>query len=77
MRDALSVMQMMDEIDKIFPIIKIKPKVHCKVDEDNESCIAMANNRKFSTRTKHIAIKYHHFKRYVNKTVTLHSIDTS
>ena len=76
MRDVLSIMQIIEEIDKIFPLLKMKPKVHCKVYEDNESCIAMAKNRKFSPRTKHIAIKYHHFRRHVNKTISLQSIDT-
>jgi len=80
--------QGMDEVNKIFPLMTVKPKVHCKlrkhenkldckVYEDNESCIAMAKNRQFSPRTKHIAIKYHHFRRHVNKTITLHSIDSS
>ena len=88
MRDVISIMQLMDEINKIFPLNEAKPKIHCKLDkeepktqckvyEDNESCIAMAKNRQFSPRTKHIAIKYHHFRRLVNKTVTLHSIDTN
>ena len=88
MRDVISIMQLMDEINKIFPLVKEKPKIHCKIKEDvpetkckvyedNESCIAMAKNRQFSPRTKHIAIKYHHFRRLVNKTVTLHSIDTN
>jgi KUP system potassium uptake protein len=38
-----------------------------KVREDNQSCIgtAMAQNPKFSPRTKHIAIKYHHFPKHV------------
>ena len=75
MREVLSIMQNMNEIDKIFPVIKIKLKFHCKVYKDNERCIWMAKNRQFSPRTKHIAIKYHHFRRYVNKTVILHSID--
>ena len=64
MRDVLSIMQIMEEIDRVFPMIKIKPKVHCKVYEDNKSCIAMAKNRKFSPRTKHIAINYHHFSQH-------------
>ena len=34
MRDVLSIMQTMEEIDKIFPIISIKPKIHCNVYED-------------------------------------------
>ena len=67
----------MEEIDKIFPIIEIKPKVHCNVYEDNKSCVTMAKNWKFSPRTKHIAIKYHHSRRHVNKTMTLYSIKTS
>ena len=28
------------------------------------------------TRTKHIAIKYHHFRKHVNKTIMVNSIDT-
>jgi len=54
-----------------------EPKTTCKVYEDNESCIEMAKNRQFSPRTKHITIKYHHFRRLVNKIVTLHFIDTN
>jgi len=88
MRDVLSNMQLMDEVNKIFPSLTGKPKVHCKlrkeenkldckVYEDNESSIAMAKNPQFSPLTKNIAIKYHHFRRYVNKAITLHSIDSS
>ena len=76
MREVLSIMQLMQEINDVFPLLKIKPKVHCNVYEDNESCIAMAKNRKFSPRTKHIAIKYHHFRSHLGKDITLHSIDT-
>ena len=66
----------MQEIGAIFPIENIKPKMHCTVYEDNESCISMATKRKFSPRTKHIAIKYHHFRKHVNKTIMVNSIDT-
>ena len=31
MRDVFSIMQIMEEIDKIFPVINIKPKVHCVI----------------------------------------------
>ena len=43
------------------------PKLKCilKVHEDNQSCIAMANNPKFTPRAKHIAIKYYHFWKHV------------
>ena len=76
MRDVLSLIQIMQEIGAIFPIENIKPKMHCTVYEDNESCISMATKRKFSPRTKHIAIKYHHFRKHVNKTIMVNSIDT-
>jgi hypothetical protein len=35
------------------------------VQEDNQSCIAMVENPKFTNRTKHIAFKYHHFWKHV------------
>jgi hypothetical protein len=35
------------------------------VQEDNQLCIAMAKNPNFTPRTKHIAIKYHHFQKHV------------
>ena len=76
MREVLSIIQLMEEINDVFPLLKIKPKVHCNVYEDNESFIAMARNRKFSSRTKHIVIKYHHFRHHIDKDITLHSIDT-
>ena len=48
-----------------------------RVFEDNESAIAIANSSKFSPRTKHIAIKYHHFRQYIkNGKISIHSIDT-
>ena len=76
MREVISLMQLMQEIDKIFPIHTGKPKIHCDVYEDNLSCISMTKRRKFSPRTKHIAIKYHHFRKHVGKTIAIHSIDT-
>ena len=76
MRDVISLMQLMKEIDGVFPLHMPKPIVHCDVYEDNESCIAMAKKRKFSPRTKHIAVKYHHFRQFVDKSIIIHSIDT-
>ena len=77
MRDVLSLMQLMKEIDEIFLIRQSKLLIHCNVYEDNESCILMVKNRKFSPRSKHIAIKYHNFRSHVNKTVFIKSIDTN
>ena len=55
-------MTIMEEINEVFPIHIDKPNFVCKVHEENQSCIKMATGTKFSPRTKHIALKYHHFK---------------
>ena len=36
-----------------------------KVQEDNQSCIAMTNNPKFTPQTKYITIKYQHFRKHI------------
>ena len=35
--------------------------ISCKVFEDNNGALELANDPKFRPRTKHIGIKYHHF----------------
>ena len=77
MREVLPMMTLLKEINKIFPIGFKTPRIHCKVWEDNESCIKVAKNENFTPRTKHIAIKYHHFRSYVQDgTIQVLSIDT-
>ena len=56
---------LMNEINVIFPLYLSSPRFVIKVREDNQSCIAMALNPKFSPRTKHIAIKYHLFGKHI------------
>ena len=65
LREMIPLMNLMREIDVIFDLYIPKPKFIVKVHEDNQSCIAMAQNPKFTPRTKHIAIKYHHFRKHV------------
>ena len=65
LRVVLPLMTMMEEIDSVIPLHIDKPSFVCKVHEDNQSCIKMATGNKFSPGTKHIALKYHHFKSHV------------
>jgi hypothetical protein len=54
------------------------PKVHCKVFEDNSGALEMAKVHKFRPRTKHINIKYHHFRSYVNDDlISIHPITSA
>jgi hypothetical protein len=48
-------------------MLNARPKVHCKVFEDNAGAIEIANVPKMRPRTKHLNIKYHHFREAVKK----------
>mmetsp|Transcript_7788 Transcript_7788/g.16658 ORF Transcript_7788/g.16658 Transcript_7788/m.16658 type:complete len:228 (+) Transcript_7788:167-850(+) len=77
MREVLPFLNMMKEIHDVFPLQETKPNFFCRVWEDNRSCINVAENPKFTPRTKHIALKYHHFRRFVtNRTIKINPIDT-
>jgi len=65
LRETLPMTGLMKEINMIFPLFLPSPRFVINVREDNQSCIAMAQNPKFSPQTKHIAIKYHHFRKHV------------
>ena len=58
--------------------VNAKPcKVHCKVFEDNEGAIEIAKVPKMRPRTKHLNIKYHHFREEVKKgTVSIYHVTT-
>ena len=77
MREVIPFLNLLQEISDVFDLPSTKPIFNCKVWEDNESCIKVATNPKFTPRTKHIAIKYHHFRSFVQDgTIDIHSIGT-
>ena len=77
MREVIPFLNLLQEISNVLDLPSTKPVFNCKVWEDNQSCIKVATSPKFTPCTKHIAIKYHHFRSFVqNGTVTIHSIDT-
>ena len=77
MRQVIPMMNLITEISCIFDIYMPKPEVHCKVFEDNRSAVTIAEANKFTPRTKHIALKYHHFRRYVKeKIIQIYPIGT-
>ncbi|EJK48402.1 hypothetical protein THAOC_32800, partial [Thalassiosira oceanica] len=67
LREVIPLMTMMEEVKEAFPQTYVdRPGFFCKVWEDNQACLAMATNKKFTPRTKHIALKYHHFRSFVD-----------
>ena len=77
MREVIPFMNLMIKVGEVIPIHDPKPKFHCKLFEGKKSCIRMAESSKFTPRTKHIAIKYHHFRKHVSdKTISIFPIVT-
>ena len=62
LREAIPIQNLTKEINCIFPLHIPTTDFRLTVHEDNLSTIAMAESLKFTPRTKHIAIKYHHFR---------------
>ena len=53
------------------------PTVHCKAFEDNLGAVELAKTPKLRPRTKHINVKYHHFRDHVSKgKVMVHQVAT-
>ncbi len=65
LRQTIPLATLMHKMNEIFPLYLPSPKFIIKVQEDNQSCIAMAENPKFTPRTKHIAIEYYLFWKHV------------
>jgi len=78
LREVIPLMTMMEELKDSFPQLFLdKPGFFCKVWEDNQACLAMATSHRFSPRTKHIALKYHHFRSFVErKRIRINYVDT-
>ena len=78
MREDIPFLGLMEEIGGIFGLLTRKPVFKCTVWEDNDSCIVVAKSPKFTPRTKHIAIKYHHFRSFVaSGKIVVNPIDTT
>jgi hypothetical protein len=65
LRKVIPLMTLIKESHTIFLVHINKPNFFCKVHEDNQSTIRMAKSDRFTLRTKHIALKYHHFCSHV------------
>jgi len=53
-----------------------EPTIHCWVFKDNSRAIEIATIPKIQPHTKHINVKYHHFRDYVDHgKITINAID--
>jgi hypothetical protein len=79
LRDVLPLIRLINELHKNgFKYNNQKPVLHCTLFEDNNGAIEMANTPKIRPCTKHINIKYHHFREAVQQGIIhIKRIDTT
>ena len=72
-------MQLLKEMKRRgFPINAPQARVHCQVFEDNSGALEMARIHKYRPRTKHLNVRLHHFRDYVErKEISIHPINTN
>jgi len=77
MRDLIPIRNILIELSHLLNLSIHVPLTHSTVFEDNNGALELAKEPKYRPRTKHIAIKYHHFREHVkNKTIRIAKIDT-
>ena len=79
LREVIPLMNLMKEMATMgHDVGTTKPRIHCRVFEDNSGALIMAKEHKSRPRTKHIAVKYHHFREHVERgDITVHPIGTN
>jgi hypothetical protein len=78
LRTALPLIGLAKEMSSLgFDISVTVPTVHCKAFDDNMGAIEIALVPKMRPRTKHINVKYHHFRQHVdNGDITIQHVDS-
>jgi hypothetical protein len=77
MPEVIPLMDIYNSIRVIMLCDKLQPTVKCTIFEDNNGALELAKAPKMCPRTKHIAIKYHHFRSKVHSSeVDIKRVDT-
>jgi hypothetical protein len=78
MREVLPIIWLVQEAhDHGICVLTKPPKIHCEVFEDNDGAIEIAKVPKMRPRTKHLNIKYYHFREEVKKgTISIYHVGT-
>ena len=67
MKDIIPMMEHLEQLEKTLNIESKLSSVKCKVFKDNNGEVILSKAPKIRTRTKHIFLKYHHFREHVRK----------
>ena len=79
LREVIPLIKILNEMkSNNMPVDPSTSKVYCRVFEDSSGALEMAKVHKFRPCTKHINVKYHHFRDHVSKgDVKLYPIRTT
>ena len=73
----MPITRLLKEIGVVMDILSCDKIMKCTVFEDNNGAIELDKAHKMRNRTKHIAIKYHHFRSHVQKgEIIIEKVDT-
>jgi hypothetical protein len=68
LREVIPIIDILTELkQKVDNDIINLPEVHCQIFEDNSGAYELVTTPKMRPRTKHINVKYHHFRSYVER----------
>jgi hypothetical protein len=79
-RELLPMRELFQEVGSVLQLKCAIPTIlHSTVFEDNNGALALATSPKISPRTKHIAVKYHHYRSKigVDKGIVIQRVDTT
>lgn len=80
LRDLIPMRRLLQEASFGLAIsTTLNAKLYSTVFEDNNGALSLATSPKLSPRTKHIAIKYHHFRDSIGeeKGIIIEKVDTT
>ena len=77
-RDLLPIKNIIEYLNQFMSFSNKQISTYSTIFEDNAGALRLAVEPKYRPRTKHICVKYHHFRQYVkNKTITIKAISTN
>jgi hypothetical protein len=77
MRNIIPMRALLSELTTLTCLTFGTTTTYSTIFEDNKGCVELANAPKMRPRTKHIALKYHHFRSHVaNGSIKVRWIDT-
>jgi hypothetical protein len=66
-RDLILMRDLLLELSCFTKLIVSDTITHSTIFEDNRGCVELANAPKLHPHTKHISLKYHHFRSHVTR----------